>query len=172
MASSITDKVIISPSIQDRAVEKISSTTIEATRDVIRVLIEARAFRPQDLTEKVIAPRYAAFTDADVRTHQFALKMTNAINGELNKLAGMQEGFAMLANAANDQALQDKLVQAVALPRIRILMQELDKLDVKFIDKIIQPSPPVEAVIVPHIRSKISSIMSCIGALVKSRCCC
>jgi hypothetical protein len=123
--------------LQQTVATKLSQTAIGVVRDVILIIMNSRNLSPEDFVKAQVTPGQAPLAEIDERTGKFFRKMMGAINEELDKVPTLSESFVQLASHVKDSHIRQKLVEGIALPRIKELITDLDSIKTSIIDDII-----------------------------------
>lgn len=130
--------------LQKQVSLKLAQTTIDIVKETLETLVSCTKMSPSDFVRTEIAPRQAPLSMLDERTSRFFKKMMGAVNEEIDKRAGLPQGFAMLAMSLGDSEIRKKMLEGIALPHVKRLMIDLDGMKTSIIDNIIKNDEPTK----------------------------
>ncbi|MEI8125131.1 MAG: hypothetical protein WCG42_05210 [Parachlamydiaceae bacterium] len=115
-------------------IKKLTKVTSEIVNDLIMTLMSARDMTVQEFAKAV---HQVALPDVGERTRRFLTKMTAAINEDISKVLPLSSMIDRLSLDIEDKGFRESLVNVIALPKIRSLIEELDSVAESIVDDII-----------------------------------
>jgi hypothetical protein len=149
--SNISSQISPILNYQETIKEKASKTTIIIAEDLFKMLIHHRTPSETATLFETVTHRQKEIRELDKRTNKFFRMMVPAVEIEINKLKQgdstkkLATGFQLLTAGTRDPLIERKLIEAAALPRVKELTIELDKINGTLVDQIILERPSWEA---------------------------
>lgn len=113
-------------------IEKTNQTVSRVFAEVLQLLVTAQNME----LKQFIATHVTPLTGVDARTHQFFMKILNAIYQNIESKNTLQAAFDVLAIVAQDPLIRNKLVENIAFPHVETLIAELDAINPSIVDDV------------------------------------
>lgn len=122
--------------LQKTVENKLAEITLHVTKEVLETIIVSYQMAPAAFIATHIVPKQEALTQLDERTSKFFHKMMNAINEELYKNSATTTVLVVFEILAQKAQIKQTLVEGIALPHVKKLIVDLDKIKTSIVDDI------------------------------------
>lgn len=113
---------------------KANETVQKVVSEVLRALITGNQMEWPQFVATYISPKQQALAEMDERTSKFFRKMMDVINP---MFADIAPSFNKFKTVSQDPEIDKKLIEGIALPHVKTMIADLDKIERSIVDNVI-----------------------------------